>query len=480
MAITGIKKRNLTEGPIFSRIILFALPLMASNLLQMLYNAADMMVVGLSPVTNAVGAIGMSASYISLIIQFLFGLSVGSNVVVARGIGANDEKAVSKATHTAVSMGLIFGVALGAVGCALARPVQTLMGAEGDLLNLASKYTIIYLAGSPFLALTNYLASIFRAKGDTRTPLIVLAVSGVVNVLLNLFFVLVVGLSVEGVAIATVAANVCSAVVLLIILSRDNGPCKFSLKKLCVDKKAFKDILYVGAPAGIQSSLFALSNMLIQSSIIEVNNLHCPTGGYDAIVEGNAAAANIESFAFTAANAVTQSTITFVGQNAGAKKHKRVVKIAIYGHVCAVLIGLLFTAAIFLLKEPLLALYSIPNADSGIEALDLKAGITRITWHLLPFAIFAFMDTSAGIAKALKRAIPSTIIALVGTCLLRVVWIFTGFRYFLNLESIYVSYPVSWLITGAAQLILIIYAIRSDKKEAVAQASPTDESVKRI
>lgn len=466
MSSAMLKKPNLTEGPIFSRIILVALPLMASNLLQALYNSADMIIVGLSPVKDAVGAIGVSTSLLHLLVNLFIGLSVGTNVVVARHIGEGDENKVSAAIHTSVVMSFIFGGAFGILGFFISKPMLIFMGAEGELLELANIYSQIYFIGAPFLALTNYLSSVYRAKGDTKTPLIVLSLSGLFNVLLNLFFVLAVGLSVEGVAIATVLSNVASAAVLIIILMKDKGFCHFSIKKLRLDKREFFDILYIGVPVGIQSTLFSISNTIIQSSILEVNNLMCPEGSsYQAVIQGNAAASNIENLVFAAANSIPQAIVSFVGQNLGAKKYERVTKITIYGFIISALTSAIFSITVFLLKNPLLYLYGVTDTPDLLGQLAFSTATKRFVFHLAPFIFFGIMDMASNIAKAMKKAITSTAITLVGTCIFRIIWILTVFRAFLNLESIFISYPISWILTGIVEILLVIFTIKSEKKK---------------
>ncbi len=472
MASVKLKKPNLTEGPIFSRIITVALPLMATNLLQTFYNAADMIIVGLSPVKDAVGAIGISTTLINLLLNLFIGLSVGTNIVVAKHIGEGDDKKTSAAVHTSVIMSLIFGTAIGAIGFFITKPILFLMGAEGSFLELANIYAQIFFSGSPFLALTNYLSSIYRAKGDTKTPLVVLSASGALNVLLNVFFVLGLGLSVEGVALATVISNVASAAVLLLLLRKENGPCKFSFRRLAIDKKEFIDIIYLGIPVGIQSTLFSLSNTIIQSSILEVNGILCPPGSeYQAVVRGNSAATSISNFVFAAANAIPQSIVSFVGQNVGAKRYDRVKKISACGFIIAAMTSILFTLTVYLLRNPLLSLYGVVPSKDILGSIAYNAASTRFKYHLLPFILYSFMDTASSIAKAMKRALTSTIIALIGTCLLRIVWLTTIFRYFLNLESIYISYPISWLLTGIVQLALAIFCIKTDEKKHLAEVS---------
>ena len=363
------RKIDFTNGKVFLKIIWFVLPIVASNLLQMLYNAADMMVVSLSSEQNAVGAIGTTLSFIHLIVNFFIGFAVGANVVVAREIGAKDKDRVQSAVHTALILAVISGLVGSCIGLAISRPVLTAMGNTGNLLDLAVKYTYFYFIGVPFLALTNYLMAIFRAKGDAKTPLIVLACTGVLNVGMNLFFVLVCGLSVEGVALATAIANAASAAILLIILSRSQDDTAFSFKRLRVDKVSLQDIVVNGLPAGVQSALFSLSNILIQSSIVTVNNNVCPPGvDYAPIVNGNAAAANLDAFIYTAMNAVYQGAITFTSQNVGADKPHRVRRIMYSCFAIVSIIGISLSALLLIFEQPLLSLYGIvPGKEGSLE-----------------------------------------------------------------------------------------------------------------
>ena len=453
----------MTEGPIFTRVLAFCIPIMITNLLQVFYNAADMMVVSLSPVKDAVGAVGTTGSFISLITNIFIGFATGANVVVAKNIGAGREERVSRATHTSLVMSLIFGAVSSVIGLCISRPVLSLMGAQGTLLDLAITYTKVYFLGIPFIATTNYLIAIFRAKGDTKTPLFVLSLSGIINVILNYVFVVFCHLSVEGVAIATVTANAVSTLVLLWRLTKDDGPCRFSFKKLCFDKKAFKDILHVGIPAGLQGSLFSLSNMMIQSSIIQVNNILCPPGSaYDAVVNGNAAAANLDGFVYTAQNSVYQGAITFTSQNNGAKKYERIYRIIGSCYILGALFALVTALVIFFARVPLLSLYGVRDAAEGtLEHIAYNTAMTRMYWVSLPYFTIPFMEIGSGVVRGLGKSISSTIISLAGACLLRVVWLMTVFKAYPTLEIIYVSYPVSWIITGA---VLLVYALSVIKK----------------
>ena len=453
---------NMTEGRVFGKILLFAFPLMITNLLQVFYGAADMIIVSLSSEPNAVGAIGMTGSFINLVVNVFTGFATGATVVVARNIGAKDDEGVSRSVHTSLLMSVIFGVVSATIGLFISKPILSIMGAHGNLLDLANTYTFIYFCGVPFIALSNYLISIFRAKGDTRTPLYVLSGCGLVNVLLNLFFILVCDLSVEGVAFATSISNAMSAILLLIFLSKDEGACRFYFKKLCIDRKAFRDILYVGLPAGIQGSLFSISNMTIQSSILQVNNTLTPVGSaYAPVVNGNAAAANLEGFAYTAQNSFYQAAITFTSQNVGAGKQERVYKIM---RSCYML-GICFASAVslfmFFMREPFLALYGVSNGAQGtLEHIAFDTATKRMCYMFIPYFCISFMEVGCGIVRGLGKAISSTIISLIGACAFRVLWISTVFRFIPTLDVIYLSYPISWAITGTVFLIYSLTVLR--------------------
>ncbi len=458
---------DFTQGRIFPKLLWFVLPILATNLLQMFYNAADMMVVSLSKEANAVGAIGTTSSFIHLIVNVFIGFSVGANVVVARHIGANDKEKTQRAVHTSLIMALIFGVSGAAIGIAVSRPILQAMGNTGSLLNLAVTYTYIYFAGVPFLALTNYLISIFRAKGDAKTPLIVLSIAGIVNVGLNLFFVVVVKFSVEGVAIATSLANVLSFAILLVKLRRDKDFTTFSFRKLKIERKSFGEIIKIGLPAAIQGALFSLSNILIQSSIVTVNNLLCPTGSdYQPVVNGSAASANIEGFVYTSMNAVYQGVITFTSQNMGARKVKRVKPILYNGFLLTTIIGLTMSGLVLLFKNPLLSLYGVKEgAEGSLEALAMQAATTRMWFICAPYFLCGLMEVCTGVLRGLGKSLFSTVIALVGSCLLRVVWLWTIFPLNQTLETIFICYPITWSLTMLTAFCVIQVLIKKLLKQ---------------
>ena len=450
---------DLTEGPILAKVIKFVLPLMATNFLQTFYNAADMMVVSMSSEANAVGAIGATGSLTNLLINLYAGFGAGTTILVARYLGAKDHERVTKTVHTSVLMSLIFGLCTTMIGLFASRPILSLMGADGAVLDLATVYTTIYFCGSPFLALTNYLSAIFRAKGDTSTPLRVLSVSGIVNVLLNLLFVLGFGLSVEGVALATAIANLLSASTLLYLLSRDDSPCRFSFNKCKIDSKSFLGIVREGLPAGIQGSIFSFSNVVIQSSIFKVNTAVVGVGSeYAPIVNGTSAMANLDHFINTAINSVYQASITFTSQNYGAKKYKRIWRVMGVTALFSVVVAFIFGGFMIIFRNPLLALYGIKDGIEGsMENLAYRAALTRMSCMTCTYALLGLMNTGTGVMRGLGRTLTSTIISLIGACALRITWatlvfeIFPGADPFTQLALVYVAFPATWLITSAAQ-----------------------------
>lgn len=464
---------DITHGPLLVKIIVFVLPLILTNLLQVFYNAADMMVVSLSSEANSVGAISTTNAFINLVLNIFVGFSVGTNVVVARRIGARDDDQVERAVHTSLLTSLAFGCIACGIGIAISRPVLSVMGVTDELLELALTYTKIYFLGVPALSLTNCCIAVFRAKGDTRTPLAVLTSTGLLNVGLNFFFVLVCGRSVDGVATATMISNTVSTVVLIAVLSRDRTACRFSFRKLRFSRRAFSDILMIGIPAGIQGALFSLSNMLITSSILKVDAASCPPdAAYRPVMGGNGASSNLESFAYTAINSVYQASVTFVGQNVGAAKYRRVYRVMGCCYGVTTCVAVIMGAVLLLLRQPLLALYGVVPGEAGsLQSIAYNTAMTRMLIILVPYVTAAWMEVGSGVLRGLGRSTTSTVVSLVGSCLLRVVWLFTVFRTFGTLESIYVSYPLSWALTALVHficsMIFIRHLIRTKQTEAI-------------
>jgi Na+-driven multidrug efflux pump len=460
------KSIDMTSGAITKKMIFFVLPLMATNLLQFLYNAADVMIAGLSSDPNAIGAVGSSGAYLSLIINIFIGFSVGADVVVARNIGAKDSDRISKSAHTAICMSVIFGILGSIVGIALARPMLLLMGYKGNLLSLALLYTYIYLLGLPFASLTNFLSAIMRAKGDTKTPMYVLSFTGLLNVFLNLLFVLALDMAVAGVAIATAISNLVSAAILFYILMKDQGDCKISLGKLRPSKTEFIEICHIGFPSGIQNAFFSISNMLIQSSLVRVDNMIAPPGSeYAPVIKGDSAASSIENFAFAIMNPVAQAASTFVSQNVGVGDYRRVKKIFGISCILAVAVAASVSSVTLIFHAPLLELYGVKSSADILSQIAYNTALTRLWLRCALFFLISLMNTTAGILRGLGRSVTSAVISFVGTCIFRVIWVVTVFEYFMTLESIYASYSITWILTSLTFLICIASVLRKKIKE---------------
>ena len=440
-AFAKSKDINMLEGPLLGKVFLFALPLMLTNLLQMLYSAADMIIAGMSGVEGAIGSIGTCGAMINFILNIFSGFAIGTNVVIARNIGRGDPEETSKSVHTSLVMAALFGVICAVVGLFASRPILKLLGDEGHVLELASLYTRIYFAGAPFLAVSNYMIAILRAKGDTRTPLFILSGTGLLNVCMNLFFVLVLHRSVDGVAYATVIANAANVILLGIVLMRDTGWCRLELKKLRIDRAAMKEIIRDGLPAGVQGMLFSLSNMLIQSTIIGLNNAACPGGS--SIIDGNAAATNLEGFAYVATNSVYQASVTFTSQHHGARKYKRIGTVMRCCYFVTAMVAIVCAAILLIFRHPLLGLY-IQNGDE----MALEAAYTRFYINIAPYVSLAFMEVGSGVLRGLGKSTLSTVISLVGSCVFRLVWIYLIFPLHPALWMVYLSYPISWTLTA--------------------------------
>ena len=470
----------MLEGPLLGKVFLFALPLMATNLLQMLYNAADMIVAGMSGVEGAIGSIGTTGAMINLILNVFSGFAIGTNVVVARNIGRGDEKATRSAVHTSLVMAVLFGAICAVLGLFISRPVLAFLGDEGRILDLASLYARIYFCGAPFMAVSNYMIAIFRAKGDTRTPLFVLTGTGLLNVGMNLFFVLVMHMSVDGVAYATLIANVMNVLILGAIMLHDAGWCRLEWKKLRLDREAMRDILRDGLPAGIQGALFSLSNMLIQSTIIGINNATCPGGS--AVIDGNAAATNLEGFAYVATNAVYSAAVTFTSQHHGARKYKRIGTVMRCCYFVTAMVAVAVAAILLLFRHPLLGMY----LGNGPKPEDFAAGgvlrrgwmhlqylteqmkytisretaYTRFYVMIAPYFTLAFMEVGSGVLRGLGKSTLSTVISLMGSCVFRLLWIYLIFPLWPTLTMVYLSYPISWTLTALTHFTVSVVVRR--------------------
>ena len=443
----GMKKSyeiDMIHGPLLSRMILFAVPLMLSGILQLLFNAADIIVVGRFSGSQALAAVGSTSSLINLLVNVFMGLSIGANVLTARYMGARDERELHDTVHTSITLSLISGVALIFIGVLLARPLLELMGTPEDVIDQATLYMQIYFVGMPATMLYNFGSAILRAVGDTKHPLYFLLVAGVINAVLNLFFVIVCHLDVAGVAIATVISQCISAVLVLLCLVRAEGPYRVDLRKLRIHGRRALQIVRVGLPAGIQGAIFSISNVLIQSSVNSFGSV---------AMAGNSASSNLEGFIYTSMNAVYQTSLNFTSQNLGAGKRERLTPILLrcLGIVTAVGAGM--GLVFYLLRFPLLGIYSE-------DAEVVQFGTLRLTIFCATYFTCGIMDTCCGSIRGLGYSVLPTIVSLTGACGLRVLWIFTIFAANRSLTVLYLSYPVSWVITALAHLICYIVILR--------------------
>ncbi len=449
--------RDLTEGPLIPAIIRFIVPIITMNLLQNLYNAADMMIVGLSDVPGAIGSIGTTSAMNNFFISLFTGFAVGANIMVARYIGARNEKAVSEAVHTAVCVNAVVGVLFGTVGFIAAPAILRMIGDEGNVLRLATVYSRIVFCGHPFTSLTNCCLNIFRGRGDSRTPMLVMAGSGLLNVVLNLFFVVVCGLSVEGVALATVISQFASASVMLFLLHRDEGWTHLDLRKLRITRSAMKSQLAMGIPAAVQGCVFSISNMLISSSIVTMNNLYYPGGS--AILDGNSAASSLEAFLHAAAVSCNHATVSFAGQHVGAKKYGRLRRVRRTLLIISIVLCMSLAGIMILFRDFFLRLYV--TEQGALDAAFVRMKIIYTTYFLI-----AAMDVMSGFLRGIGKSLLSTVNSLLGSCVFRVLWITFVFSRVQTLEIIYYSYPISWAITTVLSFAAGEMALRRMSREA--------------
>lgn len=441
----------MCEGPLFSKIWIFTIPLILSGLLQLLFNAVDMIVAGRFVGKEALAAIGSTSSLINLLTNVFIGLSTAANVLVARFFGSGREDDVQETVHTSVALSFITGVIMTVLGIAVAPKLLVLMGTHESVLPMATIYTRIYFLGMPVLMLYNFGAAILRAIGDTKRPLYYLTISGAINAICNVIFIVVFHMGVDGVAYATVLSQAISAVLTLRCLMVSDECYRFEFKKLHIYKDKFLQILRLGLPAGFQGSIFSISNVLIQSS---VNSF-----GPD-VMAGNSAASNIEGFVYVTMNTFHVTCLSFVSQNYGKHYFDRIKKTLLIclGSVTAV--GLATGTLAYVFGPQLLSLY----ANDADKAVVIEKGMIRMSIIMFTYFTCGTMDTCVGAIRGLGYSIMPMIVSLLGACAFRVVWIFTIFRAFRSLENLYVSYPISWVITTTVHLICFIVVFNKMKK----------------
>ncbi len=440
---------DMTAGPILKKVIIFALPLMFSGILQLLFNAADIIVVGKFAGSLALAAVGSTTSLISLLVNIFIGISTGANVLAANYFGSKNSKDLSRCVHTAVALSGILGVLVCILGIVLSTPMLHMMNTDPDVLPLSALYLKIYFLGIPATVIYNFCAAILRAIGDTDRPLRYLLVSGIVNVVLNLITVIGLHMSVAGVAIATAASQYVAAILVLLCLMRSEGAYRLIPKKLHFHADMLGQILKLGIPAGLQSSLFSVANVMIQSS---VNSFGA------AVMAGNSAASNLEGFVYTAMNSLYHATLCFVGQNVGAKRFDRLKKVLLSCVMLVTVVGIVLAAAVYLFGPQLLSLY-ISNDDPHRDAV-LEYGMLRIVIVCLPYFMCGLMEVGCGALRGLGKSWSPLIVSTLGACGFRILWISTIFASVKTLECLYLSWPISWLLTLSAHYILYFFAQR--------------------
>ena len=424
----------MLNGSITDKILIFALPLAVTGILQQLFNAADVAVVGRFVGKSAMAAVGSNTSLIALILNLFIGVSLGANVVIAMLTGQNDRAGISRAVHSAIVVAVLSGICATIIGEAVAVPVLKLMSVPEEVFDMAVLYLRIYLLGMPVILLYNFESAVLRSQGDTRTPLLCLILSGIVNVVLNLFFVVICGMAAEGVALATIIANFLSASLLFYFLCKREGAVKVSISKLGIDGALLKRMLRIGLPAGVQGMLFSFSNVIIQSAINEL--------GSD-VMAASSAAFNVEIFVYYIVNSFGQAATTFVGQNYGAGNLERCRKVT---RICIVT-DLAVTAVIsFAMLGFAQELLSIFNSDPVI----VSYGIIRLKYILSAEVLTVFMEVFSGCMRGYGYSVIPAVITFAGVCGVRISWVYTVFRMSPDYYTLMRVYPISWGITAAA------------------------------
>lgn len=447
--MSAISKKNqidMTTGSILGKQIRFIIPLVFTGQLQLLYNAIDVIVVGKFAGTTALSAVGSTSPIINLLLNVFLGLSVGTSVVTALYFGSKDEENIHKTIHTSIAVAILSGFFLMIVGVLISPVILRMMETPDDVIEQAILYLRIIFFGMPFNLLYNFGAAILRAVGDTKRPLIFLGISGVVNVILNLIFVLGFQMDVAGVALATIIAQAISVFFVLRYLMKSEGALKLSIRKIRIYKDQLAKIVKIGLPAGIQGSFFSLSNVLIQSSINTFGS---------SVIAGNAVSSNLEGFIYTAMNCVHQSAVTFAGQNIGARQYKRVRQNLYWCFGIVIAISLGMSALFLIFSNQLLSLYT-----NDVEAM--AAGLVRLKFFCATYFLCGMMDTMTGHVRGIGHSLIPMFITLIGVCVFRVFWIFCIFAKWPTLDVLYISYPVSWILSMSGTFIYYQLVVKKE------------------
>lgn len=451
MSNAKTKVKDFTNGPLLSQIIVFTIPLIFTAVLQLLFNTADTVIVGqyggesVEARETALAAVGSCGSLINLIVNLFLGLSVGAGVCVAYDIGSQNFDHLEKVVHTAVLSCLICGIGVTFFGIIASRPLLSVMGTSNDVLGEAVPYMIAYFCGMPANMMYNFCASMLRSSGDTVRPLIFLSVAGAVNVVLNLVMVIVFNLGALGVGIATAVSQWISCILIVGHMTHLDGGCHIDLTKLKIDTHVLKRMVIIGLPAGIQGTLFSLSNVLIQSSINSFGKI---------TVAGNTASSNLEGYIYATQNAVYHAALTFVGQNMGAKKYGRMKKCIFMCIAVVVFVGIIVGVAVLIFGHQLMSLFA-----PGNEAV-IVIGIDRLKIMASTYFLCGLMEVGCGVMRGFGKSLTPMLVSLAGACLFRIIWIYTIFQLNHTLFTLYLSYPISWIITAAVHYIMCFFTSR--------------------
>ncbi len=462
--IMALARKNVdaTEGPLFSKIIVFVLPLMLTNLIQQLYSMADSIVVGqFSGDPNALASIGSTSSLIALLTAFVTGFSAGAGVTVARSFGARDYGALSRSVHTSYLLSVIAGLSVSAVSFAVSRPLLVLLGTKAELMESALVYARILILGIPAVSIYNFSAASLRAVGDSKTPFYILTASGLLNVILNLFFVIVLRMSVDGVAIATVASQYISALAVTVVLVMRKGePYRIEPSRLSLHGSTLSEILRLGLPAAIQASLFGLTNLFLTAALNEFDS---------SVISARTIAFSIDTLLATVASTYVTVTMTFGGQNYGARKYSRIKKSLFYALVQVLVLSVSLGAVMIIFNEPLVRIY-VAADDPGISEVISAAKII-MTIMLASYPIGFLNDSLTGFLRGLGRSVLPMIVSILGICIFRIIWILWIFPLLGTLESLFVLYPISWTLCAIGNASMSIAAMKKIKGE-IAESAP--------
>ena len=440
-------QQSMLQGPLFLSIVTYTVPIILTSLLQLLFNAADLVVVGRFCGSRSVAAVGATSSITNLVVNLFIGLSVGAGVCMAHAIGRRDETAMHRTVHTALPMAVLSGVVLTIVGECFSETFLIWMGTPEEVLPLSTLYMRVFFGGMTFNMVYNFAAALLRAAGDTKGPLIYLTIAGVINVVLNVLFVTVFHMDVAGVALATTISQGVSAVLVVLALMRRTDASRLFLNKLRFYKEQLKEIVGKGLPAGIQSSLFSISNVVIQSSINSFG---------DVFLSGSSAASNIEGFVYACMNAFMQTALNFTGQNAGAGQYQRIKKIASICMASVAVVGITLGAVVYIFSPQLLAIYITDSPQSIVYGVD------RLAYLLLPYFLLGLHEVASGTLRGLGASLSPMIVSVLGVCGFRILWVETIFQLpqFHTPDWLFVSYPISWVLTFVTELILLVFVYR--------------------